>query len=108
MPLILLFCLIGAYSINNNIADMIVMIIFGMVGYILKKLSYEPAPLVLAFILGPMSETAFRQSLILSDGRFSIFVNRPISAVALLIACLLLVSTGFSFYRKTKAEVIVE
>ena len=108
MPLILLFCLIGAYSINNNVADVIVMIIFGIFGYILRKFNYEPAPLVLAFILGPMLETAFRQSLIMSDGQFSIFVNRPISAVTLLIACLLLASTGFSFYRRTKAGVILE
>jgi putative tricarboxylic transport membrane protein len=108
MPLILLFCLIGAYSINNNVADVIIMIIFGIVGYILRKFDYEPAPLMLAFILGPMLETAFRQSLIISDGRFSIFLERPISAVGLLIAGLLLVSTSFSYYRKTKTKVILE
>jgi putative tricarboxylic transport membrane protein len=108
MPLILLFCLIGAYSINNNVVDVIIMIIFGIVGYILRKFDYEPAPLMLAFILGPMLETAFRQSLIISDGRFSIFVERPISAVGLLTAGLLLISTGFSYYRKTKTKVILE
>jgi putative tricarboxylic transport membrane protein len=102
MPLILLFCFIGSYSINNNIADVIVMIIFGIVGYILRKFDYEEAPLVMAFILGPMLETAFRQSLIMSDGRFSIFLERPISFVALVISALLFISSGFSYYRKAR------
>jgi putative tricarboxylic transport membrane protein len=106
MPLILLFCLIGAYSINNNIADVIMMIIFGLAGYILRKFEYETAPLLLAFILGPMLETAFRQSLILSDGDILIFLRRPISGVALIISAMLFVSTGFSLYRKTKSKII--
>ena len=105
MPLILLFCLIGAYSIGNNVGDGIIMIIFGIVGYILRKLDYEPAPLVLAFILGPMMENAFRQSLIISDGSFSIFFVRPISVVALLISAFLFISTGFSYYRKVKEKI---
>jgi putative tricarboxylic transport membrane protein len=108
MPLILLFCLIGAYSINNNVVDVIIMIVFGMVGYILRKHDYEPAPLMLAFILGPMLETAFRQSLLMSDGRFSIFLQKPIAAGGFLIASLLLISTGFSYYRKTKTKVILD
>jgi putative tricarboxylic transport membrane protein len=105
MPLILLFCVIGAYSINNSIADVIIMIIFGIVGYILRKFDYEEAPLVMAFILGPIFETAFRQSLIMSDGKFSIFLKRPISAVALAISALLLISSGLSYYRKAKMKV---
>ncbi len=71
MPLILLFCLIGTYSINNNIYDVVIMVIFGIVGYILRKFEYEEAPLILAFILGPMMETAFRRSLIMSNGELS-------------------------------------
>jgi putative tricarboxylic transport membrane protein len=106
MPLILLFCLIGAYSVNYNIADVVIMIIFGLAGYVLRKFGYEMAPLLLAFILGPMLETAFRQSLILSDGTLSIFFNRPISAVALVISAFLFVSAGFSLYRATKSKVI--
>ena len=69
MPLILLFCLIGAYSLNNNPVEVLIMIIFGVVGYILRKFEYEEAPLVLAFILGPMIETNFRQSMIISSGQ---------------------------------------
>ena len=102
MPLILLFCLIGSYSVNNSVVEVIIMILFGFVGYILRKFEYEEAPLVLAFILGPMLERNFRQSLIMSDGRLAIFVERPISAVAFIISLLLLVSTALSFYRKTK------
>lgn len=106
MPLILLFCLIGAYNLNNNIWDVVVMIIFGIVGYILRKFKYEEAPLVLAFILGPMLETAFRQSLIISNGKLSIFLERPISAIALIIASLLFISTGLSYFRKAKQKVV--
>jgi putative tricarboxylic transport membrane protein len=105
MPLILLFCVIGAYSINNSVADVIIMIICGIVGYILRKFDYEEAPLVMAFILGPLLETAFRQSLIMSDGKFSIFLKRPISGVALVISAMLLISSGFSYYRKAKMKV---
>jgi putative tricarboxylic transport membrane protein len=105
MPLILFFCLIGSYSLNNNILDVIVMIIFGIVGYILRKFDYEPAPFLLAFILGPMLETNLRQSLIMSDGSFYIFLKRPISAVALIIMALLLISTGFSYYKKAKIKI---
>jgi len=104
MPLILLFCLIGAYSLNNNIYDVVIMVIFGIVGYILRKFEYEEAPLVLAFILGPIMETAFRRSLIMSNGKFSIFWTRPISAACLIIAVLLFISTGLSIYRKTKPK----
>jgi putative tricarboxylic transport membrane protein len=105
MPLILLFCLIGSFSLGNNIYDVVIMVIFGIVGYILRKFEYEEAPLVLAFILGPIMETAFRRSLIMSDGKFSIFWTRPISAVALVIAVLLFISTGLSLYRRAKPKV---
>lgn len=91
-PLIFLFCLIGAYAIGNNILDVFIMIVFGIVGYLMKKYGYEPAPLVLAFVLGPILEVAFRQSLIISHGSFMIFVSRPVSAVFLFITLFLLVS----------------
>ena len=108
MPLILLFCLIGSYSLSNNIWDVVIMIIFGMAGYILRKFEYEEAPLLLAFILGPLIETNFRQALIMSDGKLSIFVTRPISAVALAISALLFITTSLSYYRKAKAVIPVE
>ena len=105
MPLILLFCLIGVYSTNNNIWDVIIMTILGVVGFILRKFGYELAPVILAYVLGPLLETNFRLSLIMGDGNLSIFLRRPISAVGLGISTLLLISTCFSSYRKTKKKI---
>lgn len=89
-PLILLFCMIGVYSISGNIWDIVIMLIFGGVGYLMKKFDYEPAPLVLAFVLGRMVEESLRQSLILSRGSLTIFLSRPISAALLLAAFVLI------------------
>jgi putative tricarboxylic transport membrane protein len=104
MPMILLFCIIGSYSINNNTLDVMVMVLFGVVGYILRKFDYEAAPLMVAYILGPMLERAFRKSLVLSDGKLNIFMERRIAAVILVISALLLVHTGYSAYRKFKSK----
>jgi putative tricarboxylic transport membrane protein len=104
IPLIVLFCLIGSYSIDNNVVQVVIMLVFGVVGYILRKFDYEEAPLVLAFILGPLLEYNFRQSLIMSDGSFGIFVARPISAVSMAIAALLFISSGFSYYKAAKSK----
>jgi putative tricarboxylic transport membrane protein len=89
-PLILLFCVIGAYSLNYDTGDVLIMVFFGGFGYFLKKFGYEPAPLVLALILGPMMENALRQSLLVSLGNFSIFFTSPLSATLLSIAIVLL------------------
>lgn len=97
-PIILFFCVIGSYSINYRVFDVFMMIIFGIIGYLFKKFKYEPAPLVLAFILGPMLESSLRQSLLLSMGDFSIFFTRPVSVSFLIIALLLLLLS--IFWRK--------
>ena len=99
-PLILMFCLIGAYSLNNNVFDVSVMIIFGVVGYLFRKFDYEGAPLVLAFVLGPMLDLNLRQALLVSDGRFVDFFTRPISGVTLGLSILLLTSSVFPFVVK--------
>ena len=91
-PLILFFCLIGAYTTGNTVQDIYVMMVFGVVGYLMKKFEYEPAPLVLALVIGPIMERAFRQTLIISGGGLSIFVTRPISAVFVVAALVILVS----------------
>jgi putative tricarboxylic transport membrane protein len=91
MPLIILFCLIGAYTISNSVMDVFFMLIFGMIGYIFKKLRYEAAPFILAFVLGPMLEYHLKRSLMLSKGSFYIFFGRPISAVCLLMTFTLLI-----------------
>lgn len=91
-PMILLFCLIGSYSINNSLSDAMVMTIFGVLGYLMKKVDYEGAPMVLALVIGPMFENALRQSLIMSHGKFLIFFRRPLSVGFLIIAAFLLLS----------------
>jgi putative tricarboxylic transport membrane protein len=96
-PLILLFCLIGAYSMNNSVFDVYVMIIFGVIGYLFRKFQYEGAPLVLAFVLGPLLDLNLRQALLVSEGSFVDFFTRPISAVTLGFAALLLLSSLFPF-----------
>jgi putative tricarboxylic transport membrane protein len=99
-PLILMFCLIGAYSLNNNVFDVSVMIIFGVIGYLFRKFDYEGAPLVLAFVLGPMLDLNLRQALLVSDGSFVDFFTRPISGVTLGLAMVLLISSLFPFIVK--------
>jgi putative tricarboxylic transport membrane protein len=103
-PLILLFCLIGAYSMNNVTFDLYVMLIFGLFGWIMRKFGYEGAPLVLAYVLGPMLENALRQSLLISQGSFTIFFTRPISAIALGFAFLLLLSNLFPYFKKRREQ----
>jgi putative tricarboxylic transport membrane protein len=107
-PLILLFCLIGVYSVSNTTFDIYVMIVFGLVGYLMKKFEYEPAPLVLAFVLGPMLENNLRKSLILSQGTFGLFFTRPISAVCLVVALLLLVSPLIPRLRAKREAIALE
>ena len=103
-PLIVLFCLIGAYSLNNSMFDAIVMILFGVVGYLMRKFQYEGAPLVMAFVLGPLLEQNFRRSLIISGGSFSIFVTRPISTVTLSVALFLVLTSLITRLRQKKPE----
>ncbi len=90
MPLIILFCLIGAYTIANSIMDVFFMLLFGVVGYGMKKLKYDAPPFILAFVLGPLLEYSLKQSLIMSRGSFTIFLTRPIAATGLAVALVLL------------------
>jgi putative tricarboxylic transport membrane protein len=85
-PLILLFCVIGAWSEAGNPADLVALLAFGVLGYLLKKLGFEAAPLVLAFVLGRMAEEALRQSLLLSRGSLAILVTRPLAFAILALA----------------------
>ncbi len=101
-PLILLFCLIGSYSLNNSITDVILMNIFGLIGYFFRKFRYEAAPLVLALVLGPIMENSLRQSLLMSSGSPFIFLNRPISSVILITAFLLLAFPLIPWFNKKR------
>ncbi len=104
-PMILLFCLIGAYSINYSTMDILIMIVFGIVGYLMRKFQYEAAPLVLAYVLGPMLEMALRQSLTMSDGQFLIFLTRPISAIGIVVAILLVLSPLLPWIGKKRTAI---
>jgi putative tricarboxylic transport membrane protein len=88
-PIIYILCLIGGYAPTQDLHDIWLMLIFGVFGYLLRKLDYPMAPAVLAIVLGPMAESSVRQSLLMSSGSFSIFFSRPASAVIMGIAILL-------------------
>jgi putative tricarboxylic transport membrane protein len=92
LPFILLFCIIGVYSINNSLFDVGIMMLFGVLGYLMVEFGFELTPLVLTFVLGPIFERSLRQSLTLSKGSFSIFFNRPLSLGLLILACLVILS----------------
>jgi putative tricarboxylic transport membrane protein len=104
VPAILIFCVIGSYSLSNSIVDVIVMIVFGFIGYLFKKLKYEAAPLIMAMVLSPLMENNFRQSLLLSQGDFMIFFSRPLSAILMCIAVLLLILPNLSWVRKRREK----
>jgi putative tricarboxylic transport membrane protein len=91
-PFILVFVIIGAYSVNNSAFDVGTTIVFGVLGYLMRKFGFEPGPLVLAMILGPPLEAALRRSLIYSRGDFTIFVQHPIALVLLALAALMVLS----------------
>lgn len=106
-PFILLFCVIGSYSLNNDIEEVLIMIVFGILGYLMKTFYYELAPLALALVLSPMMEDPLRQSLLISHGNFRIFVTHPISASLLFISVILLFYPLFPWFRfKRKLEVL--
>jgi TctA family transporter len=99
-PSILFFCCVGTYSVNNNLDDVLITAAFGLLGYILMRLSLDPAPLMLGFILGPMLEENFRRAMLLGRGSFKVFVTQPISATLLaFIAVLILVQIVSAIMR---------
>jgi len=106
--MILLFCCIGIYSINNNPSDVYFTAFFGLVGYVLIKLGLEPAPMLLGFVLGRLMEEKLRQALALSEGSFMTFVERPVSAVLLALALAVMVIAVLPAVRKGREEAFQE
>ena len=102
--LVVLVTMVGVYSVNNSVFDMWVMLVFGVVGYAMRKSGFEPGPLALAFVLGPLLEESFRQSLLISDGRFSIFVTRPVSGFILAVALLVVGYSTFNYLRRKRRK----
>ena len=107
-PAILIFCCIGIYSINNSVEDVYFTGFFALVGYILIKLGFEPAPMLLGFVLGKLMEEKLRQALILSRGSFMTFVERPVSGVLLAIAVIMLVVALLPSINKKRDAVFQE
>ena len=98
-PLILLFCLIGSYSVDGYIYDALLVVLVGLLGYVMRKFQFEATPFFLAFILGPRFEMTFRQSLIYSHGDLLVFFKRPISVV-FMIAAFLVIASNFVNVKK--------
>jgi TctA family transporter len=107
-PAILIFCCIGVYTINYAVFDIFMLIVFGLMGYLLLRWKFEPAPLLLAFILGPLLEDNFRRALNISYGDFMIFVERPISATLLVITILLIGIMIAPALRKKRRDTFTE
>jgi putative tricarboxylic transport membrane protein len=107
-PCILVFCCIGLYSINNSPFDVLIASVFAIFGYWLTKHDLEPAPMLLGMILGPLMEENLRRAMLIARGDPSVFLTRPISAVLLAIAALLLVLAVLPTIRKRRDEVFVE
>ncbi len=99
-PLILLFCVIGVYATNNNEVEIYILILFGALGYLLRRLQFDVAPFIIALVLGPMLEENFRQALVLSGGNFSVFFTRPLSLIFLMITFFLLSTYALPFFKK--------
>jgi len=100
LPLVTLFCLTGMYTVNNSTFDIWMMILFGALGFLLRRWAYEGAPLLLALVLGPKLEVAFRQSLMISHGNFEVFITRPISLAFLTATLLFLLVPLLQAFRK--------
>lgn len=107
-PAILVFCGIGVFSLNNAEFDIYLMALFGVVGYLFVKLDAEPAPMLLAFILGPMMEEYMRRALLLSRGNPMVFLERPISAVMLGLGVLVIVLASLPMFYKKREEAFKE
>jgi putative tricarboxylic transport membrane protein len=101
-PSILVFCCIGVYSLNNNVFDVYMTVIFAIFGYVCSKLKMEPAPLLIGFVLGPMMEEHLRRAMLLSRGDPMVFVQRPISGVLLAIGAIALLAMMLPNLRKGK------
>lgn len=101
-PLILLFCLIGVYTLNNNVVEIFIMLIFGIFGYVNRKAGFEGAPFILAMVLGPLMEKSLRQSLLISHGNLGIFLARPVCFVLLSLSIISLLITLIPGFKRKK------
>ena len=106
-PMIIMFCVIGVFSLSNTTFDVFLMALFGLVGYVFQKLGCEPTPMLLGFILGPMMEEFLRRALVLSDGNAAVLVTEPLSAALLAISAVLLGTVLVPAIRRKREEAFV-
>lgn len=107
-PAILVFCAIGVFSLNNTEFDIFLMALFAVLGYVFTKLECEPAPMLLAFILGPLMEEYLRRAMLISRGDPTVFIRRPISATLLVLSVLAMLAVFIPSFSKTREEAFVE
>jgi len=107
-PTILVLCCIGTYTVDNSVEDVLIMVVFGVIGYVMRKLECEPTPMLLGLVLAPLLEENFRRALTLSDGDLSVFVTRPISLGFLLASVALLGTMMMSGLRRRREEAFQE
>jgi TctA family transporter len=98
-PTIIVLICIGVYSANNSIFDVGIALVLGVVGYAMRLLDYEPAPLLIGFVLGPMMEENFRRAMLFSRGDYMTFINQPVSGTLLALSALLLLWAVWSAFR---------
>ncbi|WP_461188645.1 tripartite tricarboxylate transporter permease [Arthrobacter sp. Z4-13] len=103
-PITVLITMVGVYTVNNSVFDMFIVVVFGVIGFLLKKFGFEPGPLVLAFVLGSLFERSFRQSLLLFDGNLFGFFGRPISASVLVLTVLMVAVPVITRKRKLAVQ----
>ena len=103
-----MFCCIGIYSINNAPFDVVMAAVFGLIGYWLIKHDFEPAPMLLGFVLGPLMEENLRRAMLIARGDATVFLTRPISAGLLALSVVLLVLAALPMMRKKRDEVFVD
>lgn len=107
-PAIIVFCLVGVYGMNRSVFDVGLVTVFSILGYVLLRLRFEATPLLIGFVLGPMMEEYFRRAMLLSNGDLTTFIDRPISAILLLIAAATLVAMNLSRLRSAKDNALQE
>ena len=107
-PAIMAFCAIGVYTLSNSTFDVYCAAFFAVVGYLFHKLGFEPAPLILGFVLGPMMEENLRRALLMARGDWSVFVTRPISATMIAVSVGLMVMITLPAISKKREEVFVD
>ena len=103
-PVIFVLCVVGGYAPTQDMHDVWLMLIFGVAGYLMRKLDYPMAPMVLAIVLGPLAESSLRQSLLLSEGSMLVFIQRPISGPIMGVALLLFLLPVFKSLKRKYAS----